>query len=227
VRKRAVILPEKFPRCAELIYGSKYWEKLKAPLSIEMSPKSEVKLRSDIAYCVNWLLTERARIKESTQTTAAAYNLAKDKLAPLRKVAKALRTAAAAWAEVGEIYDDRLSDIGIYKNLKTMACDAERRLAGIQALGKPTKVDDPWLGFVRRVYRACRQARLDPKISGHIYDSSRGSKPTWFHQFMLALNDELLGNDGKGPISKSMRPAFYNEINKAISGGGKSGKPRK
>jgi len=127
--------------------------------------------------------------------------------------------AADGWAQIGDIFDDRLSDIGRYRALATkaqaaerraftgkrppakladclaaMARDAERRLAGIRALGEPVTAPDPWPVFVRKVKRCCREAGLNPTATNRIYPSAWGTEPTWFQEFMVALDKNLLGS---------------------------------
>jgi hypothetical protein len=174
----------------------------------------------------------------------AQRSTVKRQLASSVRVARGLRMAADGWAQIGDIFDDRLSDIGQYRalatlaqaaeqrakngkhppatlsdRLTTMARDAERRLAGIRALGAPVTVPDPWLTFVRHVERCCRKAGLDLASTGRVYLSSWGIKPTWFQAFMAALDKNLLG--GRNLVCADRErdhTATYAAIAKARSG---------
>jgi hypothetical protein len=131
----------------------------------------------------------------------------------------------------GVIYDDRLSDIRQYDALEAMARDIERRLAGIRKLGEAKRVDDPWPIFVRKVARCFREIDLRPTATGRVYDE--GGKPTWFQEFMAALDKNLLGYksligiDPEGKQYERDPKAFHAEIAKVIGGYRNSGKARK
>jgi hypothetical protein len=61
-----------------------------------------------------------------------------------------------------------------------------------------------------------------------VYSSSWGPKPTWFQEFIAALNDNLLGDAGWGSPGTCSLAALHSEVAKAMNGGdGKPGRARK
>jgi hypothetical protein len=68
-------------------------------------------------------------------------------------------------------------------------------------------------------------------MTGRVYDE-RSSKPTWFQDFVAALDKNLLGSrnllgvNRKGEQVEHDHRAFYAEIAKAMRGYGKPGKAR-
>jgi hypothetical protein len=114
-------------------------------------------------------------------------------------------------------HDDRLSDIRQFDALGAMAADAERRLAGLRALGDPHPIhapESPWRCFVRALHTACKEAGLSPTLTKRYYDD-KGAKP-WFQEFVLAVRDNLLGDNG---YPKHSIQAFHSETFEAIHGG--------
>jgi hypothetical protein len=206
-----------------LSFSDERWATITNPLPVPLSAEASTRLRAEITECCSSFLTQQAAIEEGANSAAAVRSPGKGQPALLERVAKGLRTAADAWAKIGKIHDDRLGDIRIYANLETMARDAERRLAGIRQLGTPVVITPPWHLLVRNVAECCRKAGLKPTASGRVYEDS---KTTWFQEFMLKLNENLLGYEGKGKQINYSSAAFYAEIAKAMSGYGKSGKAR-
>ncbi len=206
-------------------FSDERWAKIKEPVHETLSTEADARLRAAVTECCSWFLTQNALVREGQETAAAMRNPGKRQLAPFKRLAKHLREAADAWKEVGKaINDDRLSDIREYDKLEVMAQDAERRIAGFQGLGNPRDVADPWPEFVCRVAQSLREAGLKPTVTGRVYDDA---KPTWFQEFMVALNENLLGNQGRAHQLDYSRAAFYAEIAKAVSGYGRPGKARK
>jgi hypothetical protein len=192
------------------------------------------------------------KLENEMQVRERAYNIqvkngqmvrrhADHHIASMHQVIDILREMSAAPAALGrdvthanrlsDIHDDRLSDIRQYDALEAMARDAERRLAGIRKLGE-AEYDDPFPIFVRKVVQCFLEIGLRPTAKGRVYDE-KGGKPTWFQEFMLALNNNLLGIrrliviDSKGKQFERDPRAFYAEIAKAMSGYKKPGKARK
>jgi hypothetical protein len=226
-----VILPANVPRRRELVlFSDDRWARITSPIPESLSAETDARLRAAITECCSWFLNQQAWLHEGAQSAAALQRPGKRQLASLERVAKGLRTAADAWATVGEIHDDRLGDIGIYENLEAMARDAERRLAGIRQLGEPVKVDGPWPVFVRKIARSCRGVGLKPTATGGVYENA---KPTWFQKFMTTLDKNLLGSkhllgiDREGKQFERDHRAFYAAVAKALGGYTKPGKARK
>lgn len=166
--------------------------------------------------------------------------------------------AADGWAQIGGIYDDRLSEIAQYRALATMAQaaehraitgkpapaslahrlesmahDAERRLAGVRALGDSVTIPDPWPAFVREIARCCREVGLSPTVTGRVYRTADAIAPTWFQKFMAALDKNLLGSrklvwtDHSDNQFERDHSATYAGVAKAMSGRTEAGKSRK
>jgi hypothetical protein len=175
--------------------------------------QTAAKLRDPVLACCSAYLTNRAAIERAASTAAAVRRPGKRQLAQLEQLAESLRKAADAWAKLDrKIYDDRLSELRIFDGLESLAADAERRLRGIRELGKPTGVQNPWPKFVRSIAERCRWAGLRPTATGAVYDERR-PKPSWFQEFVVAINDNLLGDQGGRRHSKS---AQYSEVAKAL-----------
>jgi hypothetical protein len=167
-------------------------------------------LRAPILRCCSAYLTKRSEIAAAAATAAALRRPGKRQLAHLEQLSESLRKAANAWAKIDcRIYDDRLSEIRIFDKLEDMARDAERRLRGILELGKPAELQNPWPLFVRSVAECCRRAGLKPTATGAVYDERR-SKASWFQEFVVAINDNLLGH------RRHSKAAQYAEIAKAL-----------
>jgi hypothetical protein len=206
-----------------LSFSDARWARITSHIPAPLSAEADARLRSAIMVCCSWYLTQRARLEEGT-ATAAAMRAGKRQPSPFERLAKGLRMAADAWAKLGKIHDDRLGDVARYATLEAMAGDAERRLAAFRKLGKPITMAGPWPLFVRKIARSCRAAGLNPTVTGRIYEHG---KATWFQNFMAALNENLLGLEGKGRQLEYNRDAFHAEIAKALRGDKKPGKARK
>jgi hypothetical protein len=209
-----------------LAFSDERWARITATIPEQLSPEANARLRDGITAQCSGYLTQQSQVKRGLDSAAAMRRPGKGQLAPLERLAKGLRMAADAWREIGKIHDDRLSDIDEYRRLEPMARDAERRLAVFVKLGKPLTQEGPWREFVCRVADCCVEAGLNPTRTNRFYDDER-AKPTWFQQFMMALNDNLLGDNGKNKQLNYRKAAFYAEIAKAMSGYKKTGKPRK
>ena len=129
--------------------------------------------------------------------------------------------------EIGEFHDDRRSDLRRFDELEMLATDAERRLARLRSYDRLKIGETPWREFVRKVARCFHRIGITPTATGRVYRSSWGTKPTWFQKFMVELNENLLGEQGKGKQLRYSRAAFYAEIVKALGGNVKPGKARK
>jgi hypothetical protein len=171
------------------------------------------RLRNPVLACCSAYLTNRSAIEQAAATAAAIRRPGKRQLAHLEQLAESLRKAAGAWAKLDrKLYDDRLSEIRIFDGLENLAADAERRLRGIRELGKPTDLPNPWPLFVRGIAECCRTAGLKPTATGAVYDERR-PKPSWFQEFVVAIHDNLLGDQGGRRHSKA---AQYAEIARAL-----------
>jgi hypothetical protein len=222
--KSKSLLPEDYSHNAELAFSDERWGIVLAHLPKELDPDAGDRLRDRITACCSWFLAQRALFREGQQTAAALRSSGKRQLALFERVAQGLRDAADAWRDIEQIHDDRLGDLSRYDDLEKLAQDAERRLA---SFGKLKLVTDPWPAFVCKVARCCREAGLNPTVTGRVYDSSWGTEPTWFQEFMASLNEDLLGDQGRGEQLRRSRAAFYAEVAKALRGDSKPGKARK
>lgn len=169
-------------------------------------------LREPILECCSAYLTKRSIVERDAATAAAVRRPGKRQLAHLEQMADSLRKASDAWAKIDQkLYDDRLSEIRRFDGLAALALDAERRLKGIVSLGRPVALENPWPEFVRDVAECCRRVGLRPTASGAAYDER--PKPSWFQQFVVAIHDNLLGDQGGRRHSKAAR---YAEIARAL-----------
>jgi hypothetical protein len=163
-------------------------------------------------------------MEEGAVTAAAVRRGGGKQSAPLERLVMALKTAAAIWTEINTMHDDRrgvLSDYG--DRLAEMAADAERRLKSISSLAQ-TKAVALKPDLVRSVAECCRSVGLDPTATGRV---SEQEEPTWFQKFMVAMNNNILGDDGWGLAESDHRArAIHSDIAKAMSGSAKQGKPR-
>jgi hypothetical protein len=204
------------------------WASIKKhiPKSEALTAEADAGLRREIMECCSWWLTERARLEEGQRSAAAMRSPGKRQPAPLERLAKGLRMAADAWKNIPDFHDDRLSELRRFDDLEAMAQDAERRLTNFLKLGKPRTIESPWNEFVRKVADCWRREGIKPAVTGRVYDKV-SAEPSSFQRFMAALNDNLLGDQGKGrERSERTRAAFDAGIAKALRGG-KTGKAQK
>lgn len=208
--RRGIAAPSRQSTFELLSIGDQQWARISSCLP---EPHLADKLRSPVLSRCSAYLTNRSVVESAAATAAAVRRPGKRQLAHLEQLAESLRRAANAWAKLDrKIYDDRLSEIRKFDELETLAADAERRLRGIRQLGEPTDLHNPWPLFVRSIAECCRRAGLKPTATGAVYDERR-SKPSWFQEFVVAIKDNLLGNQGGTRHSKA---AQYAEIAKAL-----------
>jgi hypothetical protein len=220
------IVPETHFRSRKLSsIGDDLWNGLKKHFPESLAPEADARLRFAILECCSWYLTENDRFKESRQTFAAMQSPGKGQPAGLERLADGLRMAADAWTDIRHIHNDRVNDISRFDDLEAMAADAERRLAAFCAIA-PRTVDNPWPEFVRKAARCLRAAGLKPVVTGRVYEAN--AKLTWFQKFMVALNYDLLGNQGPWPNNSSASDeAQAASITAAMRGEREPGKTRK
>jgi hypothetical protein len=220
---KAIMSEDSFGRHELLGFDDDRWARIRSQIPQTLSAKVEARLRTDIMECCSWFLTQRAQLQRGTETAAATQGRGKHEVAPLERLLKALKKTAAARDEVSKILDDRR---GIYETLDLMIWDLESRLTL-----KPVTVLDPFPEFVCKVAVCLRNAGLKPTATGGVYEHA---KPSWFQQFMAALDKELLGSrnllsfdDRTGKQFENDHRAFYAEIAKAHHGYKKAGFARK
>jgi hypothetical protein len=203
------------------------WTRLKTHLPKILPADKDAHLRDQILQCCSTFRTENRKLKEGRRTFAALQRTGKGQPSALERFTKGLRMAADAWPDIKDIYDDRLTEIPRFDVLEVWAADSERRLKALRAI-TPQNAARPPEKFVRDVAQACRAARLRPGGTGSLYDDDKPSL-TWFQKFIIALNDELLGEDGLWPDKKSVayERAKAAWITKAMRTDAKSGKARK
>jgi hypothetical protein len=210
-------------RTTLLSISDERWTSIASNVPEALSESKSEQLREAVLASCSEYLTLRAASERAAATAAAVRRPGKRQLAHLEQLANGLRTAANAWEKIGrKIHDDRLSDLKIYDGLEQLAGDAERRLRGIRELGAAVHLKSPWPQFVRRVADSCRKAGLQPTATGALYDEAR-RKPSWFQEFVVSINDHLLGDLGGRRHSRS---AQFAEIAKALRGDAKRGKAR-
>jgi hypothetical protein len=208
--RKGIAAPSRQSSFKLISIGDGQWARISSCIP---EPPLADKLRSPVLSCCSAYLSNRSAFEGAAATAAAVRRPGKRQLAHLEQLAESLRKAANAWAKLDRnIYDDRLSEIRKFDELETLAADAERRLRGIHQLGKPTDLQNPWPLFVHSVFECCRRAGLKPTATGAVYDERR-SKPSWFQEFIVAINDNLLGNQGG---RRHSRAAQYAEIAKAL-----------
>jgi hypothetical protein len=225
------ILPESIFRSIELLaITDGQWKRLRDHIPAPLSPAADARLRSSVLESCSWFLTQQARLREGQATAEALRRPGKGQLSRIERWAKTARMAADAAKARGQFHDDRRSDLHrLDEQLEAVARDAERRLAGLRAYGEAKTHESPWRKFVRKMAQDVRAVGLNPTVTGEVYE---GRAPTWFQEFMTALQEEVLGQDGR-PIARADRKisgcspaAFAAEIAKALSYR-KSGKARK
>jgi hypothetical protein len=201
--RKGIAVPDRQSSVELLSISNERWARISSCLP---EPNAADKLRAPILSCCSAYLTSRSDGERAAATAAAVRRPGKRQLAELEQLAESLRKAANAWAKLDrKIYDDRLSDIRKFDELETLAADAERRLRGIRQLGKPIDLQNPWPLFVRSIAECCRKAGLTPTATGAVYDER--SKPSWFQEFVVAIKDNLIGDQGGTRHSKAAQHA--------------------
>jgi hypothetical protein len=207
-----VIEPEAdFGRRELLGFGDNIWAKISCHIPSELSAAADAQLRAGVGDCVGWLLTQGNRIQQGRKLAANT--------ARIKRLAKKLQSAKDDLAKVGSIQDaDNALDHrrGLDRGLDALAGGAAELAAR-----KSVAVPQPWPEFVRKLARCCRDVGLKPIATGRGYE---GVEPTWFQNFVLAIQRELLGDDGRKPHSPE---AFAAEIAVALRGEKNSRKSRK
>lgn len=227
--RRKVISAPDYSAIVTLTMSDGMWERLRAHLPDLASPQ-EAKLRADIDRCCGTFLTRCRALRDGGVTAKALSSPGKRQPSSLEKLAKGLRLAADAWAEMrgnaapdyasrtsGKLIDDRLGPLSDLdpQLLEALARDADRRLKAFRDTGEPvTMAARPEL--IRAVYKSLGDAGLTPTRTKRVYVSADAIAPTWFQKFMAVLNDTVLGIDGWGALSPHELPAFYSEIAEAL-----------
>jgi hypothetical protein len=214
-RARSVVLPAGVSRPTQIGFSDERWQRIRSVIPDSLDPAGESALQVAISNCCDNYLSAARLLQEGARTAASIRKPGGKQSAPLESLAKHLRGAASAWAEVEGMYDDRLgplSDLG--KRLAELATDAERRLAVIGNL-KAAKPIDARKQLILLLARSCQGAGLRPTVHGRAYENS---DPTWFQQFVAMLNDNLLGAQGWGAPGKYTRNALFAEVARAMRG---------
>jgi hypothetical protein len=80
-------------------------------------------------------------------------------------------------------------------------------------------------GLVQAAATCCLRVGLNPTATGRV---SEHEEPTWFQKFMVALNNQILGDNGWGLAESDHKArAVHSDVAKALSGYVKPGNPRK
>jgi hypothetical protein len=205
--KRTAIFSGGYVDRLPMSFSPQRWANIRSAVP-ELPEAMDTELRNTIAIVCSGYLTGRARLSMGQANAAALRRGSARALSEFERFAKALREAANAWKSLQGVHDDQLSDIGRFNELAGMATDAERRLEGLRALGDATAVPaagSPWRNLVGALFKACRKAGLRPTVTNRLYDD-KCAKPSWFQEFVLAVNDNLLGEQG---YSKQSIAAFH------------------
>jgi hypothetical protein len=198
---------ERFP----IQFGAERWANMRRRVP-ELPAEKDDELRDAISIACGGYLTRRGAV-EMGEANAAALSGGAKELSEFERFAKALRVAASSWEALRGVYDDQLSDVRRFDELADMAADADRRLAALRALGEPTPIaGTPWRHFVGSLFKVCRRLDLKPTVMNRLYDDET-AKPTWFQEFVLAVNDHLLGEQGYKAASTN---AFHAETVAAV-----------
>jgi len=224
-RTRKVILPENHARHVELLFFDRRWPAIRAAIPAQLSVDGEERLCRSVRRCCDQYVGRVRLLNEGAATAAAVRKGGGKQASPLERLANSWKTAALAWAEIRSMHDDRrgvLSDYG--DRLSEMAADAERRLRAIRDLGesKPMAVKP---ALVRAIAECCRAAGLNPTVTGRV---SEQDEPTWFQNFVVVLNNQILGDKGWGLAESDHKArAVHSDVAKALTGYVKPGNPRK
>jgi hypothetical protein len=226
------ILTENFNRRIELgSFSDARWQRLREHIPATLSDEMRARLRVKISACVSRYLTRQAQLNEGMASAWALRRPGKRQAAPLERVAKGLRMAADAWKDIKDrapsrhrppFYDDQPSELLQFDKLEDLAKDAERPLAGLRSFGKPQTIQRPWQDLVSELADCFRTEGINPTATGRTYELD--AKVTWFQNFMWALQENLLGKQGRPANS---RQAFASEVAKALRGDTEPGKARK
>jgi hypothetical protein len=212
------VLPPDHSRSVELTFSQARWQGIVSVIPIALDDSKENFLKVRVSKCCNNYLS-LVRLQDEGATTAAALRKPAGKQsAPLERLSKHLKAAALTWSEIDGMHDDRLgplSDLG--SQLAAMASDAERRLKKLRSM-RPAKPARARTLLIRGLVKCCRDAGLNPSVSGRVYENA---SPTWFQEFVAALNDNLLGARGWGAPESYTRNALFAEVAKALRGDGK------
>jgi hypothetical protein len=148
--------------------------------------------------------------------TAAAIKKGGGKqAAPLEQLERHLRNAAKIFGSIEDMLDDQP---GLYRRyraqLETMATDVAKKKSALQEL-KPVLIN-PKHDLVRALAKSCESCGLTVGATNRIYDE-RTNRPTWFQEFVAAINDALLGAQGWGAAGGD-RKALHADVLKALRG---------
>jgi hypothetical protein len=98
--------------------------------------------------------------------------------------------------------------------LETIAADVLARKEALRNL-RPVVVN-PKHDLVRSLAKICESCGLKVTATNRIYDE-RTNRPSWFQEFVGAVNDALLGAQGWGAAGGS-RKALHADVLKALRG---------
>ena len=193
-------------------FSAERWSNIVAALPTPVADPD--RLREKITECCNaYLSAVRAAERGSAAVDAITRGGGKQP-APLERLISQLNVAKQTWNGIREMHDDRLGLVSDLDDLLARAiADAERRLAILRSSERAAvSVKAP---FVRALAECLRGFGFRPTVSGQIYDSG---KPTWFQEFVRALNDQLLGERGWGAPGSYTNNALFADVAKAMSG---------
>jgi hypothetical protein len=213
--KRTAIFSEGYVGCIGIEFSPERWANIRVGVP-ELPAEKDAELRNAVAIACSGYLEQQNKFAMGYANAAALRDGAKER-SEFERFTTALRQAAISWEALRGIHDDQLSEIRRFDELAGMADDADRRLAGLRALGDPRPIhapESPWRGFVRALHTSCKGVGLVPTLTKRQY-ADKGATP-WFQEFVLAVRDNLLGDKG---YPKHSVQAFHSETYEAIHGG--------
>ena len=98
---REVLLPEYWrPRLLPFALTEARWKKIRANIPDQLAPEADARLRADINRCCFSFLASCQALRDGGVTADALRSRGGGEPSPLERLAKSLRKAADAWAEI-------------------------------------------------------------------------------------------------------------------------------
>jgi hypothetical protein len=198
-------------------FSAERWSKIAAVLPGPV--KDSDRLREHIVDCCNAYLSGVRAAQRGGATVDAITRGGGKQPAPLERLVSQLKAAQETWDGIRDMHDDHLGLLSDLDDLlPRMIVDAERRLAILRSSDRETvSIKFP---LIRDLAHCLKTLGYRPTATGQIYGSG---KPTWFQQFVQAINDSILGAQGWGAPASYSENALYADVAKAMSGYEKPG----
>ena len=207
----------------EIGFSQRPWAEICSALPSELSEKQSAKFRSLVAECCNKFF-ETAKVMQGAAITAHAVKKGGGKqTAPFDQLERHLRSAANILRTMENMLDDRPGLLRRYQaQVSAIADDIVARKEALRKL-QPVVIN-PKHELVRSLARVCESCGLKVGATNRIYDEN-SNRPTWFQEFVAALNDALLGAQGWGAAGNDKK-ALYADVLKALRGRKAGGSPK-